>query len=80
MTTRSVYRRSFQSGCALRTYIYRIWIQQEGIVAAHVDAAQHHTKSNYMRNPPASEILNEEIANLLKRRIKDSVTHIDELG
>jgi hypothetical protein len=41
-------------------YIYRLWIQQEGIVAAHVDAAQNHIKSNYMRNPPAAEILNEE--------------------
>jgi hypothetical protein len=37
-------------------------------------------KSNYMRNPPASEILNEEIANLLKRKIKSSVSCIDELG
>ncbi len=70
----------FPTRLRFEDYIYRIWIQQEGIVAAHVDAAQHHTKSNYMRNPPASEVLNEEIANLLKRKIKDSVTHIDELG
>jgi hypothetical protein len=49
-------------------------------VAAHVDAAQHHTKSNYMRNPPASEVLNEEIANFLKRKIKSSLTSVDELG
>ncbi len=70
----------FPTRLRFEDYIYRIWIQQEGIVAAHVDAAQHHTKSNYMRNPPASEVLNEEVANLLKRKIKDSVTHIDELG
>jgi len=70
----------FPTRLRFEDYIYRIWIQQKGIVAAHVDAAQHHTKSNYMRNPPASEVLNEEIANLLKRKIKDSVTHIDELG
>ena len=70
----------FPTRLRFEDYIYRIWLQQEGIVAAHVDAAQHHTKSNYMRNPPASEVLNEEIANLLKRKIKDSVTHIDELG
>ena len=50
------------------------------MVAAHVDAAQHQTKSNYMRNPPASEVLNEEIANLLKKKIKSSLTHIDELS
>ena len=70
----------FPTRLRFEDYIYRIWIQQQGIVSAHVDAAQHHTKSNYMRNPPASEVLNEEIANLLKRKIKDSVTHIDELG
>src|SRR5258708_13577433 len=70
----------FPTRLRFEDYIYRIWIQQEGIVAAHVDAAQHHTKSNYMRNPPASEVLNEEIANLLKRKIKSSLTCIDELG
>ncbi len=70
----------FPTRLRFEDYIYRLWIQQEGIVAAHVDAAQHHTKSNYMRNPPASEILNEEIANLLKRKIKASLTNVDELG
>ena len=70
----------FPTRLRFEDYIYRLWIQQEGIVAAHVDAAQHHTKSNYMRNPPASEILNEEIANLLKRKIKGSLTTVDELG
>jgi hypothetical protein len=69
----------FPTRLRFEDYIYRLWIQQEGIVAAHVDAAQHHTKSNYMRNPPASELLNEEIANLLKRKIKSSITHMDEL-
>ena len=33
-----------------------------------------------MRNPPASEVLNEEIANLLKRKIKSSLTSVDEFG
>jgi len=70
----------FPTRLRFEDYIYRMWIQQEGMVAAHVDAAQHHTKSNYMRNPPASEVLNEEIANLLKRKIKSSISSIDELG
>jgi hypothetical protein len=61
-------------------YIYRLWVQQEGVCSAHVDAAQNHTKSNYMRNPPAAEILNEEVSNLLKRRIKASITRLDDLG
>jgi hypothetical protein len=70
----------FPTRLRFEDYIYRLWIQQRGIVAAHVDAAQHHSKSNYMRNPPASEILNEEIANLLKRKIKSSLTSVDDLG
>ncbi|HEY1987299.1 MAG TPA: hypothetical protein VGG85_17920 [Terracidiphilus sp.] len=70
----------FPTRLRFEDYIYRLWIQQEGIVAAHVDAAQHHTKSNYMRNPPSSEVLNEEVANLLKRKIKASLTSVDDLG
>jgi hypothetical protein len=61
-------------------YIYRLWVQQHGVAAAHVDAAQNHTRSNYMRNPPAAEIFNEEISNLLKRKIKSTVTRLDELS
>ena len=62
----------FPTRLRFEDYIYRLWIQQDGIAAAHVDAAQNHTKSNYMRNPPAAEIFNEEVANLLKRKIKDT--------
>jgi hypothetical protein len=69
----------FPTRLRFEDYIYRLWIQQEGIVSAHVDAAQNHSKSNYMRNPPASEIFNEEVANLLKRKIKASVNRLDDL-
>jgi hypothetical protein len=69
----------FPTRLRFEDYIYRLWVQQEGVVAAHVDAAQNHTKSNYMRNPPAAEIFNEELANLLKRKIKSTVTRLDEL-
>jgi hypothetical protein len=60
-------------------YIYRLWVQQQGLAAAHVDAAQNHIRSNYMRNPPAAEVFNEEVSNLLKRKIKSTVTRLDEL-
>jgi hypothetical protein len=70
----------FPTRLRFEDYIYRLWVQQEGVAAAHVDAAQNHTKSGYMRNPVAAEIFNEEVANLLKRKIKDSVSRIDELG
>ena len=69
----------FPTRLRFEDYIYRIWIQQDGIIAAHVDAAQHHLKSNYMRNPPATEIFNEEVCNLLKRKIKSTVSHMDAL-
>jgi hypothetical protein len=69
----------FPTRLRFEDYIYRLWIQQEGFLSAHVDAAQTHIKNNYMRNPLASEIFNEEIANLLKRKIKDSLGKLDEL-
>lgn len=70
----------FPTRLRFEDYIYRLWVQQAGVAAAHVDAAQNHTKSNYMRNPVAAEIFNEEVCNLLKRKIKDSVSRVDELG
>jgi hypothetical protein len=69
----------FPTRLRFEDYVYRLWVQQSGMVAAHVDAAQHHMKSNYMRNPPAAEIFNEEVCNLLKRKIKSTVTHMDSL-
>jgi len=69
----------FPTRLRFEDFIYRLWVQQDGVAAAHVDAAQNHTKSNYMRNPPAAEIFNEELANLLKRKIKASLTRLDEL-
>ena len=70
----------FPTRLRFEDYIYRLWVQQEGIAAAHVDAAQNHTKSNYMRNPPAAEIFNEELSNLLKRKIKATLTKLDDLS
>jgi hypothetical protein len=69
----------FPTRLRFEDYIYRLWVQQDGVVAAHVDAAQHHLKSNYMRNPPAAEIFNEELANLLKRKIKSTLSRVDAL-
>jgi hypothetical protein len=37
-------------------------------------------KNNYMRDPLPSEVFNEEVANLLKRKIKGSLSKIDELS
>jgi hypothetical protein len=70
----------FPTRLRFEDYIYRLWIQQEGVVAAHVDAVQNHIRNNYMRNPLASEIFNEEICSLLKKKIKSSVYYMDDLG
>jgi hypothetical protein len=70
----------FPTRLRFEDYMFRLWIQQDGFVAAHVDAAQHHTRSSYMRNPPAAEIFNEEVANFIKRKMKATVTRVDELS
>jgi hypothetical protein len=70
----------FPTRLRFEDYIYRLWVNHHGAVAAHVDAAQHHARSNYMRNPPAAEIFNEEVSNLIKRKIKATVTRVDELS
>lgn len=70
----------FPTRLRFEDYIYRLWIQQPGVVSAHVPAAQNHTKSAYMRNPLASEVWNEEVANLLKRKIRSSLTSLGQLA
>lgn len=69
----------FPTRLRFEDYIYRLWVHQDGVAAAHVDAAQNHCKSNYMRNPVAAEVFNEEVCNLLKRKIKDTLVRTDEL-
>ena len=69
----------FPTRLRFEDYIYRLWVQQAGVCAAHVDSAQTHVKNNYMRNPLASEVFNEELANLLKRKIRASVTKLEDL-
>ncbi len=70
----------FPTRLRFEDYIYRLWVMQPGIATAHVDAVQRHTKSNYMRNPMAMEVFNEELCGLLKRKIKDTVTSRHDLG
>lgn len=67
----------FPTRLRFEDYIYRLWVQQDNIASAHVTSGQHHMKSNYMRSPLASEIFNEEICSLLKVKIKESISHMD---
>jgi hypothetical protein len=70
----------FPTRLRFEDYSYRLWAQREGVASAHADAVQTHTKNNYMRNPPADEIFNEEVANLLKRKIRSTLTQTNDLG
>jgi hypothetical protein len=70
----------FPTRLRFEDFIYRLWIQQPGIAAAHVDAVQTHIKNNYMRNPLAMDVFNEEICTLLKMKIKGSVTRLEDLA
>lgn len=69
----------FPTRLRFEDYIYRLWIQQPNIAAAHVDSAQTHIKNNYMRNPLPSEVSNEAICHLLKRKFRESLRKTDEL-
>src|ERR1700761_7667218 len=70
----------FPTRLRFEDYIYRLWIQQDGIVTAHTDAAQTHVKNNYMRSPLAMDVFNEEICTLLKKKIKASLESVDDLS
>ena len=70
----------FPTRLRFEDYIYRLWIQQAGMASAHVDAVQTHVKNNYMRNPLAMDVFNEEICILLKRKIKGSVERLGDLS
>ena len=70
----------FPTRLRFEDYIYRLWIQQDGVVSAHADAVQTHIKNNYMRNPLAMDVFNEEICTLLKKKIKSSLVALDDLS
>jgi hypothetical protein len=70
----------FPTRLRFEDYIYRLWIQQPQIAAAHVDSVQTHIKNNYMRNPLASELFNEAVCGLLKNKIRNSLRKTDELS
>jgi hypothetical protein len=69
----------FPTRLRFEDYVYRLWIQQPNIAAAHVDSAQTHIKNNYMRNPLPSELFNEAICGLLKRKFRETLRKTDEL-
>jgi hypothetical protein len=69
----------FPTRLRFEDYIFRLWIQQPGLAAAHVGAAQHHGRSNYMRSMLGAETFNEEICNLVKRKLRAHPYELREL-
>jgi hypothetical protein len=69
----------FPTRLRFEDYIFRLWIQQDGLAAAHVGAAQHHVRSNYMRSMLGAETFNEEICNLVKRKLRGHPYELREL-
>jgi hypothetical protein len=69
----------FPTRLRFEDYIFRLWVQQEGLAAAHVGAAQHHVRSNYMRGLLGAEVFNEEICNLVKRKLRAHPYELREL-
>jgi len=69
----------FPTRLRFEDYIYRLWIQQPRLASTHVDAVQTHIKNNYMRNPLAMDVFNEELCTLLKKKIKGSLTRLEDL-
>jgi hypothetical protein len=70
----------FATRLRFEDYIYRLWIHQDGIVAAHTNAVQTHIKNNYKRSPLAMDVFNEDICTLLKKKIKSSLLSVDDLS
>ncbi|MBV8225142.1 MAG: hypothetical protein JO232_08145 [Verrucomicrobia bacterium] len=70
----------FPTRLRFEDYIFRLWMQQDGVVSAHTDAVQTHIKNNYMRDPLAMDVFNEEICTLLKKKIKSSLVSVDDLS
>ena len=69
----------FPTRLRFEDFIYRLWVQQPRLASAHVDAVQTHIKNNYMRNPLAMDVFNEELCTLLKKKIKGTVTKLEDL-
>jgi hypothetical protein len=69
----------FPTRLRFEDYLFRLWIQQDGLAAAHVGAAQHHVRSSYMRSMLAPEVFNEEICNLVKRKLRAHPYEVREL-
>jgi hypothetical protein len=69
----------FPTRLRFEDFIYRLWIQQPRLASAHIDAVQTHIKNNYMRNPLAMDVFNEELCTLLKKKIKGSLTSLEDL-
>ena len=66
----------FPTKLRFENYAYRLWIQREGYASAHIKAFQHHDRNAHERASLPNEIVNEEFANLLKDKLRQSLSGI----
>ena len=69
----------FSTGLRFEDYIYRLWIQPDGIFTAHADAVQTHIKNDYIASPLAIEFFNKKL-HMLKKKIRASLVSMDDLS
>jgi hypothetical protein len=70
----------FPTRLRFEDYMFRLWLQQDRVAAAHVNAVQTHYKNPYMRESLAHDIWNEEMANYLKIKLKERMRDITGTG
>jgi hypothetical protein len=68
------------SDLRIEDYVQRLWLLDQAFAVAYVDAAQHHARNPYMRQPLAWEVVSCEIGNFIKRRILQTMTRITPFG
>jgi len=71
----------FPTRLRFEDYIYRLWIAgNQSAASAQLAEIQHHTRSSYLRPDWFSDLLNEEIANYLKLKLKETLTGVNTYG
>lgn len=67
----------FPTQLRFEDYVFRLWLQDAGVAAAHVNGVQAHYRNPYMRESLPHDLWNEAMANFLKPRLKEQIVQIN---
>lgn len=70
----------FPTKLRFEDYVFRLWLQQDGLASAHVNAIQTHKKNPYNRATLPYDLWNEDIANWLKDKFRENLREIGRLN